>query len=208
MKFLSIIFLFTIFSYNSFSANNAVKNKSSQSQGVDNDHKGHDHKNEKHNDEESHEGHDHGKDAHDDHKGHDHDEGEHEEDADHEGHDHGGGKSIGKGKAIEEVDEQKGFKLSKEAIKTLKLKLKTVDGDTFEVSKKTLVASKGDKGVYRFRAGFFKLLNAKIIKETSSGYQLKVKGVDFGDQIVVNGVGLLRTTDIYSTDKSEYGHSH
>jgi len=107
-----------------------------------------------------------------------------------------------------EVDEKKGFKLSKEAIKTLKLKLQNVDGDQFFISKATLVASKDLKGVYRFRAGFFKLLPAKILKEKKDGYEVKVGGVDFGDQIVVNGVGLLRVSDVYSTDKAEYGHSH
>ncbi len=159
----------------------------------------------------SHKEHDHSKhekkhDDHDDHKGHDH--AKHDDHDDHKGHDHGTSKAIGKGKAIEVVDEEKGFKLSKEAIKTLKLKLQNVDGDEFEIGKKTLVSSKSIKGVYRFRAGFFKLLSAKILKETKSGYKVKVAGVEFGDQIVINGVGLLRVTDVYSTDKSEYGHSH
>lgn len=165
----------------------------------------------------SHQGHDHSKqeekhDDHDDHKGHEHskhdDHDDHSKHSDHKGHDHGASKAIGKGKAIEVVDEKKGFKLSKEAIKTLKLRLQNVDGDEFEISKTTLVSSKSIKGVYRFRAGFFKLLNAKILKETKSGYKVKVAGVEFGDQIVINGVGLLRVTDVYSTDKSEYGHSH
>ena len=147
---------------------------------------------------------------HSSHKGHDHSKQEekHDDHDDHKGHDHGASKAIGKGKAIEVVDEKKGFKLSKEAIKTLKLRLQNVDGDEFEISKTTLVSSKSIKGVYRFRAGFFKLLNAKILKETKSGYKVKVAGVEFGDQIVINGVGLLRVTDVYSTDKSEYGHSH
>lgn len=164
-------------------------------------HKGHDHskQEEKHGDHDDHKGHNHSKhDDHDDHSKH----------SDHEGHDHGASKAIGKGKAIEVVDEKKGFKLSKEAIKTLKLKLQNVNGDEFEISKSTLVSSKSIKGVYRFRAGFFKLLSAKILKESKSGYKVKVAGVEFGDQIVINGVGLLRVTDVYSTDKSEYGHSH
>ncbi|MBC86464.1 MAG: hypothetical protein CL677_04730 [Bdellovibrionaceae bacterium] len=165
----------------------------------------------------SHKGHDHSKqeekhDDHDDHKGHDHskhdDHDDHSKHSDNKGHDHGASKAIGKGRAIEIVDEKKGFKLSKEAIKTLKLRLQNVDGDQFEISKATLVSSKSIKGVYRFRAGFFKLLSAKILKETKSGYKVKVAGVEFGDQIVINGVGLLRVTDVYSTDKSEYGHSH
>lgn len=165
----------------------------------------------------SHKGHDHSKqeekhDDHNDHKGHDHskheDHDDHSKHSDHEGHDHGASKAIGKGKAIEVVDEKKGFKLSKEAIKTLKLRLQNVDGDEFEINKATLVSSKSIKGVYRFRAGFFKLLKAKILIKTKSGYKVKVAGVEFGDQIVINGVGLLRVTDVYSTDKSEYGHSH
>lgn len=170
-------------------------------------HPGQDHskQKEKHDD---HEGHDHSKenkkhDDLDDHEGHDHSKKD-----DHKGHDHGSSKAIGKGKAIEIVDEKKGFKLSKEAIKTLKLKIQNVDGDEFRIQKSTLVTSKNIKGVYRFRAGFFKLMNAKILKETKDGYKVKVIGVDFGDQIVINGVGLLRVTDVYSTDKSEYGHSH
>ena len=170
---------------------------------------GHDHGKKPHAEHKEGDGHDHGKKHdnighkdHDDHKGHDdHKEGD-------DGHDHGGGKAIGKGKAIVDVDEKKGFKLSKEAIKTLKLKLNTVDGSSFKIKKKTLVASKNKKGVYRFRAGYFKFMQAKIIKELPNGYMVEVKGVDFGDQIVVNGVGLLRVTDVYSTDKSEYGHSH
>jgi len=176
------------------------------------DHSGHDHGKKPHAEHEEGDGHDHGKkhdsighkdhDDHDDHKGHDdHKEGD-------DGHNHGGGKAIGKGKAIVDVDEKKGFKLSKEAIKTLKLKLNTVDGSSFKIEKNTLVASKNKKGVYRFRAGYFKFMQAKIVKELPSGYMVEVKGVDFGDQIVVNGVGLLRVTDVYSTDKSEYGHSH
>lgn len=159
------------------------------------------------------EGHDHNKkenqhkdgSKHDDHK----DGDKHDDHKDGEKHEeHGGGKAVGEGKAIVEVDEKKGFKLSKEAIKSLNVKLQNVEGDQFFITKATLVASKSEKGVYRFRSGFFKLLPAKILKEEKNGYEVKVEGVDFGDQIVINGVGLLRVTDIYSTDKAEYGHAH
>lgn len=146
--------------------------------------------------------------GHASHKDHDESEeghGDHKE----EGHgDHGGGKAIGKGKAVEEVDEVKGLKLSKEAIKTLKLKLLNVDGDEFTIEKTTLVTSRESKGVYRFRGGFFKLLPVETIKEVNGKYLVKVKGVDFGDQIVINGTGLLRIADVYSTDSAEYSHAH
>ena len=137
---------------------------------------------------------------HDDHKGHD--------DHKHSNHSHGGKKAIGKGKAIIEVSQKKGFRLSKQAINTLRLKLNTVNGAKFEINKETLVHSKNLKGVYRFRGGYFKFLPVIIKKEKLNKLLVEVKGLSFGDQIVINGVSLLRVTDIYSTDKSEYGHAH
>ena len=174
-------------------------------------HKNHDESEDSHGDHKE-EGHgDHKEEGHGDHKEEGHGDHKEEGHADHkeEGHDdHGGGKAIGKGKAVEEVDEVKGLKLSKEAIKTLQLKLLNVDGDEFMIEKTTLITSKESKGVYRFRGGFFKLLPIETIKEVNGKYLVKVKGVDFGDQIVINGTGLLRIADVYSTDSAEYSHAH
>lgn len=144
----------------------------------------------------------------DKHKDHDvHTEhNDHKEHDDHEGH--GGGKAVGEGKAIEVVDETKGFKLSDEATSSLKIKLETVSGSEFEIKKSTLVASKSLRGVYRYREGFFKFLEVKIKKEIGDSYVISVEGMKFGDQIVVDGLSLVRVSDIYSTDKSEYGHGH
>lgn len=213
MKKTLLLLTLLLFTSTAFSKDSKSTDSSHQTHS---DHDGHNHEkhdelkvhdHDKHEGHDDHKGHDHDKhdkhDDHDDHKGHD--RGKHD---DHSGHDHGGSKAIGKGKAIVEVDEKKGFKLSREAIKTLKLRLQNVDGPTFKIDKKTLVTSKDNKGVYRYRSGFFKLLQAKIIKELKNGYMVEVKGVDFGDQIVIDGIALLKVTDIYSTDKSEYGHSH
>ncbi|MCO4792391.1 MAG: hypothetical protein KC493_01670 [Bacteriovoracaceae bacterium] len=169
----------------------------SASSWAEGDHSDHDHGSENHGSHDS-------LDSHDDHKGQD-DHNEHEA---HDDHGHGGGKAIGKGKAIVEVDEKNGFMLSKEAIKTLKIQLKTISNSEFLIEKKNLVTTKDKKGIYRFRNGFFKFVPARIIKEQKSDYKVKIEGLIFGDQFVTNGVGLLRVSDVYSTDKSEYGHSH
>lgn len=143
---------------------------------------------------------------------HDHQQEQHEEHHDehdeYEGHEHGGGKSIGEGKAIELVDENKGFKLSKDAVKTLEIKLESINSGEFEIEKTVLVTSKGLKGIYRYRNGYFKFISVESIKEIKGKYLIKLKDFKFGDQIVTNGIGLLRVADVYSTDKSEYGHSH
>ena len=168
-------------------------------------HEGHDHS--KHDEGDSHEGHDHSKhDEGDSHEGHDH--SKHDEVDSHEGHDHGAAKAIGENKAITHVDDKKGFKLSKEAATTIKLSLQNINDKTFLAKKSALVISKEKKGIYRFREGYFKFVEAKILKELSDDYRVKIDSVEFGDQIVNNGVALLRVADIYSTDTSEYGHSH
>jgi len=207
---LIIILSAAIFSEESHKENNGHKHVKKVKAGHAS-HKDHDESEEGHGDHKE-EGHgDHKEEGHGDHKeeGHgDHKEAGHSDHKE-EGHDdHGGGKAIGKGKAVEEVDEVKGLKLSKEAIKTLKLKLLNVDGDEFTIEKTTLVTSRESKGVYRFRGGFFKLLPVETIKEVNGKYLVKVKGVDFGDQIVINGTGLLRIADVYSTDSAEYSHAH
>ena len=182
------------------------------------DHDGHDHGET----ESGHDGHDHGEtESGHDHgetgSGHDgHDNGETE--SGHDGHDHGeaesdhdehsGGKAIGPGKAIEEIDPMKGFRLSIEAVKTLEIELETYKKAEFAISKSSLVTSKSEKGIYRLRDGFFKLIPVELIGKTQNGYVVKVSELAPGDQIVSNGAGLLRVADVYSTDSAEYSHSH
>ena len=117
---------------------------------------------------------------------------------------------MGTGKAIIEVNERRGLRLSPEAIETLGIRFLSTaaKNNEFKIEKSTLVSSKNSKGVYRYRDGYFKFLAAEIKKEIDGGYWVKVPGVDFGDQVVSRGVGLLRVADVYSTDKSEYARSH
>ncbi|EQC49270.1 hypothetical protein [Bacteriovorax sp. DB6_IX] len=150
-------------------------------------------------------------DGHDDHheaheEGHG---GDHQEGHDHD-HDHGGTKAIGQNKAIVEVDEKKGLKLSSSALKNLGIKLISIGGEVIVVDRDVMVKSKDHVGLYRFKDGFFKFFEGEVLhndKKTKK-IKLRVKGLKRGDQIVMKGVSLLRVADIYSTDKSEYGHAH
>lgn len=135
-----------------------------------------------------------------------HDDGD--KDGDEHDHGHGGGKSIGERKAIKSVDETLGFKLSSEAMKTLEIQLIKIEKKEFTIDKAILVTSKSLKGIYRFRDDYFKFLPVILLKETNGKYLVSVEDIIPGDQIVTNGVGLLRVADIYSTDESEYGHGH
>lgn len=119
---------------------------------------------------------------------------------------HHAGKNFGEGKAITEVSDENGFKLSKESISTLGIKFRKIDSDKFEIDKDTLITSKDFKGVYRFKDHFFKLIPVVIESENSGIYWVHSDQIQQGDKIVVKSAGLLRVADIFSTDKAEYGH--
>ena len=135
-----------------------------------------------------------------------HQQEEHQENHQEDGHTEG--KAIGHGKAIEEVNKEKGFRLSKEAIKTLEIKLLMISQKNIQIDKKTLVTSKKIKGVYRLRDGYFKLLPIDLKEEINGKYLISLQEIKSGDQVVIEGAGLLRVADIYTKDKAQYSHSH
>ncbi len=138
-----------------------------------------------------------------------HEEGHHEEDrhgGDHHGH--GSGKAIGKGKAITEVQVQKGFKLSKEAFEAMKLVAQDITHPLITVPNSALVLVNDQTGFYRLRNDFFKFVPVKIAKSDSDLITFQSLSFRSGDKVIIRGLGLLRVTDVYSTDKSEYGHAH
>lgn len=104
---------------------------------------------------------------------------------------------MGEGKALVAVDKHKGFKLSPESLQTLGIQTVPINVTSPDIPKKSLVTIKNQKGIYILRSGFFRFV------ELSSNMNLKS-----GDQVVVQGMGLIAITDVYTTDESEYGHSH
>jgi len=126
----------------------------------------------------------------------------------HHGHHDGGGKAIGMGKAIEEVSETRGFKLSSKAYETLGIQLLKIKETSFSVPKKALVTFKNDTGVYHYDEGFFRLVLVKVLEREKNALKIYSKDLVKDDQVVISNANLLRVTDIYSTDKSEYGHGH
>lgn len=148
-------------------------------------------------------------DHHDEHEHHDdhhkenneHKDNHHDDHHDDHGHGHGHGhgeERVGEGKAISAVDEHDGFKLSAEATKRLKIRTRPYMGSFVGLSDSSYVTVRKERALYRLRNGFYKLIDE---------HDFKAEFKD-GDEIVVSGVELLRISDIFSTDKSEYGHAH
>ncbi len=102
---------------------------------------------------------------------------------------------FGPEKAIVDVNKDKGFKLSKESQNLLKIITQKVKGEDFRIPAEAIVYIKDRKGYYSLREGYFKF------------HQWDEKP-QLGDEIVIEGKELIAINDIFSTDKSEYGHSH
>lgn len=121
---------------------------------------------------------------------------------------HGSSKAVGKGKAITENSKEEGIKLSPKAIANLKVSLMSANAGLVEIPRKALVKKGNETFVYRYRNGHFKMIAAKVMIDGKQTLKVKVADREFGDQIVVDGVELIRVSDTYANDEAEYGHSH
>lgn len=181
-----------------------------------NDSKEHAHaSNEKESKSNDHDDHDDGGSEHED-EGHDHKE----EEKSHEsvGHGHGGeggehgeeeNAQVGPDKGITEYDEEKGFKLSSEALKNFDIKtMQVVSSELFTVDSNVVVHVGQEKNLFRLRDGFFKRIDYSQISKNGSKITMRSKDLKSGDQIVIQGLGFLRISEIAATGGAPEGHSH
>src|SRR3990167_5264502 len=142
-----------------------------------------------------------GKEHQDEHQDKEH-EGEHK-DKEHQHGDHGekGSKEeehgddeeestggVGPNNAVTAADEHEGIKLSPKATEFIGLKTEAYDGQM--IPKAALVFYQDKVGIYRLRDGWFKLVPVAFsLSESSIPQSADLRP---GDQIVVQGTGLLR----------------
>ncbi|MEK2646329.1 hypothetical protein [Bdellovibrio sp. BCCA] len=126
-----------------------------------------------------------------------------------EGHDHEENASVGPDKGIISFDEHDGFKLSSEAIKNFDLKTVALKGSNpWEVPANAVLYSGEEVNVYRLRDGFYKRIDFDLISKNGSQIKIKSKDLQTGDELVVQGVGFLRTAEIVASGGAPEGHSH
>lgn len=182
----------------------------------------HGHKHEQkseHDHDEEEEGHDHGhekKSKHDHDEEEDHDHGhkkkvkhDHDEKASHEDeHGHGHASKLSKDKAVMEVNDDGGVKLSKEAIALLEIKTRKAINGEFSLPLDAIVFIKRTKGFYLKRDDFFYFIENNNIKKSQKEFSVNYSKFQKNDEIVIAGVELLRISDVFAKDESEYGHGH
>ncbi len=119
---------------------------------------------------------------------------------------------VGPDHAVTEANRENGFKLSEKAIQTLKVKAQALSAQApYALPSQAIVHFKGKSGVYRFRAGWFKLIEGSEVKAGSQQAAFKPKKAeDFqkGDQIAIQGVPLLRVAELRVFSDSDEGHGH
>lgn len=86
--------------------------------------------------------------------------------------------------------------LSDKVIKTIGIKTQEFDFKN-EIPKSSLVYHLDEVGFYVKRGNLFYFIH--------KGEEDEIKP---GDELVTEGVGLLRISDVFSKDTSEYGHEH
>lgn len=108
-----------------------------------------------------------------------------------------GGARVGPGKAVREASEKEGLRLSPEAVRRIGLAFRKVKAAGVQtVDSRSVARFRDEAGVYRLRAGWFKLVEVRVVSQTRG--EARIESVDLkpGDQIVVVGVPFLRAAEL------------
>lgn len=120
-----------------------------------------------------------------------------------------GSASVGPGKAIPQADKKQGFQLSLSAVQTLGIKFQTIQSQGIHrLPTQALVRFQDESGVYRFKEGWFKLIEIHPLSQSASEITVKTDEIQSGDQVVITGVPLLRVAELEAWGGSGDGHGH
>lgn len=139
----------------------------------------------------------HGKEGHEDEHGH---EGEkHEEE----------NSKIGNGKGIISASEDKGFELSREAMKNFSFTTIKLSGDfPWKLPISSLLLSQDEVNIYRIREKMIKRIDLEVIKKTEGFIWIKSFDLKNGDSVIISNIGFIRIAELVAFGGAEEGHSH
>lgn len=98
--------------------------------------------------------------------------------------------------AVQGANLKDGIRLTEKAKEVIGIKTEKLSAGSFSAPKSALVYF-GDKvGVYRFRDGWFKLIEIRVVSKKEESVSLTSTELKDGDQIVITGVALLRVSEM------------
>jgi hypothetical protein len=127
----------------------------------------------------------------------------------HSDHEEEASSNVGHGNAVTAADKHVGLQLSPEALKTLGIKTQLLPAAS-GLPKSAIVAFKDETGVYRLREGWYKLIEGHVQPQGNRVRFTPHDNHDFrpGDHVVVEGVPLLRVTELDAFSSGDAGHAH
>lgn len=115
--------------------------------------------------------------------------------------------SVSKG--ILKADEHEGFQISNEAEKNFEIKkIKLNSNNTASIPKTAILTTGEEKNIYRYRQQNYKRIDFKVIQNKNSILVIQSNELSPGDEIVIEGIGYLRITEIAAFGGAPEGHSH
>lgn len=98
--------------------------------------------------------------------------------------------------AVVEANLKDGFRLAENAKKVIGLGVKPLGSSPYKIPQSAVVYYGDRIGVYRLRDGWFKLVEVQKISDSNSQTTISSSELKTSDQIAVEGVALLRVSDM------------
>lgn len=109
----------------------------------------------------------------------------------------GSAAKIGPDKGIIEAKEDLGMKLSPEAQKNFEIKtLKLTGTGPWTVPQIARVTAGEESSLYRMRDGFYKRISFETVQKINSSLRIRSDSLKSGDEIVIQGTGFLRISEL------------
>jgi len=117
--------------------------------------------------------------------------------------------SFASEQGIPETNEHLGFKLSPEALNNFELKsLRLTDNGPWKIPSTAVVRTGEEVNLFRKRDGFYKRIDFKTLHKTKDQITVLSNDAKAGDEIVVSGLGFLRTAELAAFGGVADSHSH
>ncbi len=97
--------------------------------------------------------------------------------------------------AVQEANLKDGFRLSDKAKEVIGVKTKKLGTRPFSISQSSIVHYGDKAGVYRYRDGWFKLIEVQI-QNKSQAVEISSSELRDNDEVAVQGVALLRVSEM------------
>lgn len=149
---------------------------------------------------------------HSEESGHSEEEKSHEDskgahtDEDEQGHEESS--QVGPDKGILEASENLGIRLSPEAEKNFEIARIKIATLPIQIPVKAVVSALNERNIYRYRNGFYKRIDFDTDKKSNGSLLIHSRSLKIGDEVVIQGLGFLRVSEIAAFGGAPEGHSH